>query len=278
MTARINLIRKIYQFFVDIAFEPGKIINERYEITRVIGMGSYGIVYECRNLNTGQKTALKQLRPSKRKNPEEVGMFEKEISIFGVLKHKQIPALQNHFIFEGHRFYVMDFIEGKNLEDVLFRSKRVFTEKESLLLIRRLFEVVDFLHQHDVYHGDLRIANVILQNGFPILIDFGLAENFCAGNHASSSRPSLFKKGKHSMTRLQLQQDDYYDLGDLLLFLLYSSFPGKSKKALPWIEELSLKPSTTLLLKHLLGIDQPYNDAKAIFSDLDICLESCGEI
>ena len=138
----MRAIRKIYQFFVDKPIKEGSVLNDRYKVLSVIGTGSYGIVYLCKDLKTNENRVVKQLRPSKRRNKKEVEMFENEISVLRRLNHKNIPMLFEAFSNNGSLFYVMSFIEGDNLEDQIFLKKNPFNEKESLLILAHLLELV----------------------------------------------------------------------------------------------------------------------------------------
>lgn len=244
----LRSIRKIYQFFVDIPFKEGVILNERYEVLSFIGTGSYGIIYRCKDLKTNDIIGIKQLRPSKRRNKKEIALFENEISILRELNHKNMPTLYKAFLDNEHLFYAMSFIEGENLEELIFLKKKTFNEKESLLFLINLLELIDYLHQKDIYHGDLRIPNILLYNNQPFLIDFGLS--------------------KQSPLNNDMKKQDYYDLGEILLFLLYTTYPSKSKKALPWTEELSIEMETTHLLKKLLQVNGSYSTIQDISADL----------
>ncbi|WP_244886889.1 protein kinase domain-containing protein, partial [Domibacillus aminovorans] len=72
-------------------------MNDQYEVLSVIGTGSYGMVYLCKDLKTKENRVIKQLRPSKRRNQKEVELFENEISILRTLNHKKMPMLYEHF-------------------------------------------------------------------------------------------------------------------------------------------------------------------------------------
>ena len=63
---------KSISFFTIDQLRKGSYLNERYKVLRVIGMGSYGIVYLCKDLKTKENTVVKQLRPSKRRNKKEI--------------------------------------------------------------------------------------------------------------------------------------------------------------------------------------------------------------
>lgn len=253
-------IRKIHQFIVDKPINEAAIINHRYQVLDLIGTGSYGIVYLCRDLQTKEKKVVKQLRPSKRKHRNEIKLFQDEVTILQKLKHHRMPMLYEAFSEKGHYFYVMSYIDGVNLEDEIFLNKKTFTERESLLFIEQVIKVVDSLHNQDIYHLDLRIPNILLINDEPYLIDFGLAKQV-------KSEQSEIKKDE---CKLQ----DYYDLGDILLYLLYTTYSSKSKKALPWTEELSLRKETVSLLKKLLRINKPYTNAQSILNDLYVAVKA----
>ncbi len=264
----IRPIRKMYQFFVDKPLKKAEILNQRYQVLDYIGTGSYGIVYLCRDLNTNENKIIKQLRPSKRNNTNEVKLFYDEIYIIENLEHERMPMFYEAFSERGQYFYVMGYIDGVNLQDEIFLNKKTFREKEALLFIDELIKLVEYLHKTDVYHLDLRIPNIIVKNNEPYLIDFGLAKQ------VKQNQTPAKVKGK-SIEEWKLQ--DYYDVGDILLYLLYTTYSPKTKKALPWTEELSLKKETVILLKRLLRIDKPYSSIESILRDLYAALESFRE-
>ncbi|WP_246202547.1 protein kinase domain-containing protein [Virgibacillus doumboii] len=248
--------RKIKQFFVDIPIKEGAILNNRYEVLRVMGTGSYGIVYLVKDLKTKTNRVVKQLRQSKRRNKTEIDLFKNELSLLRKLDHQNMPFLYEAFSTNGNYFYVMSLVEGDNLEDLIFLHNKKFNEEESLLILEQLLGLVNYLHKNNIFHLDLRIPNMLLKNKELYLIDFGLAKQV-------SSESSHI---------LEMKQQDYYDLGDILLYLLYTTYSSNNKKALPWTEELSLEKETAHLLKRLLRINEPYSDVEEILIDLQAAL------
>lgn len=251
----MHAIRKIYQFFTDKPIKCGVILKDRYEVLHSIGAGSYGLVYLCKDLAENEKRVIKQLRPSKNSKRKEIEMFEHEISLMLQLNHRNIPTIFETFTDNGSLFYVMSYIEGDNLEDLIFLKKKVFNEEESLQVVFHLLEFVNYLHQKDIFHQDVRIPNILERNGEYYLIDLGLAQS-----------------PKNERERQEMKLQDYYDLGDILLYLLYTTYTSTNKKALPWTEELSLKKETVILLKRLLHIDEPYLEIRQISNDLQKAL------
>ncbi|MBX9976563.1 protein kinase [Cytobacillus firmus] len=268
----LQSIRKFYQFFADNPIKEGTLLNSRYEILKVIGSGSYGLVYLCNDLNTKEYRVVKQLRPSKCRAKKEIELFQQEISIMRTLNHINMPIIYDASSNNEYFYYVMSFIEGDNLEDQIFLSKKTFGEKESLIILDKLLELVDYLHKKNIYHRDLRIPNIILKNDEPFLIDFGLSVQRATIDPIHSPSSSLHIKQESVIQEMKHQ--DYYDLGEILLYLLYTTYSSKNKKALPWTEELSLEKGTVNLLKRLLQINEPYTSICEISADLHAALKA----
>lgn len=261
----------MYQFFVDVPLKKGTVLHGRYQVSRVLGTGSYGMVYLCRDLQTNEPEVVKQLRPSKCRSQKEIQLFDNEISILRTVNHKNLPELHEAFSHGGCLFYAMSFIDAANLEDFIFLNKKQFNERESLFFLARLLDVVAYLHQKNIYHQDIRIPNILVKNSELFLIDFGLSKSVTLADPFSTSQNPLQNKEGEA---LKLRQQDYYDLGETLLYLLYTTYSSNNKKALPWTEELSLKKETVYLLKKLLGIHKPYSSDAEISADLQASLKA----
>lgn len=271
----LRSIRKAYQFFVDVPFKAETVLNNRYEVLRVIGTGSYGIVYLCKDLKSEENRVVKQLRPSKRRKKKEVELFERETSILRTLQHKNMPTFYEAFSSDGSLFYVMSFIEWDNLEDQIFSNKKTFNENESLVFLEKLLEIIDYLHQKNIFHQDLRIPNILVKNNEPFLIDFGLSKQRVSV--APIQKPSSIRLSKLEGT-LEMKQQDYYDLGEVLLYLLYTTYSSKKKKALPWTEELSLEKETVYLLQRLLQLKDSYSTCSGILADLRTAIKATEKL
>ncbi|AVR00924.1 hypothetical protein OBCHQ24_18605 [Oceanobacillus iheyensis] len=247
------MIKKVRQRIMDHQYSIDQTLAGRYKIEKVLQNGSYGIIYLCWNLDDNQRCVVKQMRKSKRK--ENAENYKKETTILQMLDHAGIPKLIETFVYEDEQFFSMEFVEGKNVEDTLFDSKQQYSEKECLEIVKKLTVIICYIHEKGVFHGDIRIPNVLLHNDELHLIDFGLAQNLHTDDKAKEHQE-------------QLAHDDFFDIGDFLLFLLYSSYEGETKRNRPWTEELSLHPKTAHLLKRLLQIESPYHQCEAILTDI----------
>jgi len=151
---------------------PGTVIADRYEIVQLAGVGGMAEVYRARDKRTGQRVALKILLdgPS-----TDEGRFDREIAALGALEHPGIVRLLDHGTLSfGARFLVMEWLEGEDLEQTLFRGR--MSLEQTLVLGRRIAEALAAAHASGVVHRDLKPANVFLVDhrpDQPKLVDYG---------------------------------------------------------------------------------------------------------
>ncbi|WP_350255363.1 serine/threonine-protein kinase [Bacillus halotolerans] len=252
-------LKQLKKLLFDRPLKNGLLLNNQYKIEECLGMGGYGLVYVCTDVHTQTPYVLKQLRPTKAKKQKERVRFQQEIGLLKSINHPQIPAFIEDFSIDGQACYVMQLVEGDNIEELLFFQKQPFTELMALQLVSQLLDIVEYLHERLIFHTDIRTPNIMMNHGNVCLIDFGLAKQL---SHEEDEELKLRK------------QDDFFDLGETLLFLLYSQYKGKKKKNATWLEELTLTKEVTLLLKKLLGIDEEYQHTASIREDLKRAIQS----
>lgn len=151
-------------------------------------------------------------------------MFQNEMEIMKQLLHPNMPAIIENFSDDDqHLYYVMTFIGGENMEEQIFTRQQSFSEEESLRVLEQLLQMVQYLHAKGIYHQDLRIPNILINDGELYLIDFGLS--VCESEVSqATSQSDLCKRIE------QLRLQDYYDLGEILLYLLYTTYTPTNKK------------------------------------------------
>ncbi|HEY7347278.1 MAG TPA: serine/threonine-protein kinase [Ktedonobacterales bacterium] len=165
---------------------PGTIIQERYEINRVIGIGGMGAVYRVRDLRFKDAVkwdALKEMIIKFADNLDQqtrMRNFEREANLLASLNHPLIPKVNDFFAESNRAYLVLDYIQGKNLEDVLMETNGFLDEQLVAGWAIQICEVLTYLHNFrplPVIFRDLKPSNVMLtpQNQ-TMLIDFGIAK------------------------------------------------------------------------------------------------------
>jgi serine/threonine-protein kinase len=245
------------QVWVDRPYLPGAMAGP-YRIKSVLGVGSYGIAYLADN--GGTEVVLKQVKPSLRNHPKGEAMQRYEQKVLQSLDHPQIPKVLDHFQYKKDSFLVMSYMKGQTLEELIFEKHRAFTEYEAVSLVKKIADIVHYLHQRGIIHRDVRIPNVILSGGTPYLIDFGLARFLGDAPTYVSEQLGSYPEEKRLKRKVE-PASDLYAFGHFLLFLLYSAYsPADGQPERSWEEELTLSPQLRLMIRRLLQIDPPYAD------------------
>jgi serine/threonine protein kinase len=257
--------RSMYEAWIDFPEKEGKMIVGQYRIHRFLGKGSYGLTYLCRHVQSGEEIVVKQAKPSKGKLGRD--LLSREIDILGQLEHPSIPRCLASFEYRKQMYMVIEYVQGQTVEDLIFERGAVFSESEALNTVRRLMEIVRFVHEKGYVHLDIRIPNVMLEGEQLHLIDFGLASRLGEPVRAE------FGSGEEAMKRRTADvSTDLYAIGHFLLFMLYSAYdPGNSGQEdnSGWEEELRVSMKTKRMIRKLLQIDPPYTDAEAVIGELD---------
>ncbi len=216
----------------------------KYRIVQRIGEGRYGVCFLAED-EEGRRLILKKLKPRFFKWSKDSDTLE--IKILSRLCHPGIPKLLG--IVNEKDFYglVLELKYGDTLETMLFKHKRRFSNFEIFNIGQQLIEIVKYLHEKGIVHRDIRIPNVLFNEDMVSLIDFGLA-------------------GWEDQ-RYYVWDIDFAFLGDLLLYLLYSTHKKESYKNRPWYEELPLTLAQRIFLKRLLKLAEPYRNINDIAAD-----------
>ncbi|WP_198008162.1 serine/threonine protein kinase [Bacillus sp. SG-1] len=234
---------------------------EDYVVKSLLGKGSYGTAYLVENITDGRLAVIKRLRPYKRLIDPSGKLLFREADILNRLESAHFPKLISVGKQGKVPYLIMDFFEGKTVDQLIFDEGKSFDEKESLTLVKEVVEVVSSLHVKGIVHRDLRIPNVILSEGTLKIIDFGLAVEM-------ENNDSGLLKHRDYMREKSVRAD-FYALGHFLLFLLYSSYKSDSRKEKSWEDELDLTPPTKEVLRKLLQIEQPFADSHELLDSLE---------
>jgi serine/threonine protein kinase len=173
---------------------PGTILQERYEISAVLGLGGMGAVYEARDLRFSAVTkiiAVKEMNNSAadpRLRRMGIQNFEREANILASLSHPAIPKIFDYFSESNRSYLILEFIEGQNLEDVLDTHQQPFTQEEAVDWALQICDVLAYLHSQKppVIFRDIKPGNLMLKpDGRIMVIDFGIAKVFEHGQRGT---------------------------------------------------------------------------------------------
>lgn len=145
-----------------------------YQIEAVLGQGAVAVVYRARSPQ-GRQVALKVLTDAAASQRRIRELFQSEYRITRRLNHPGVVRALDAGEIDGHPFMAMEVVAGKTLQDFVRKDKGL-GEAPSIDIIRQLANTLDYVHQQDVVHRDLKPTNIfVTQDGRALLFDFGTA-------------------------------------------------------------------------------------------------------
>ena len=146
-------------------------IADRYRILEEIGRGGTATVYLAEDLKLGRRVAMKVLRPVPGYEP---GRFLREIRIAAGLAHPQILPLHDSGEWDGLLYFVMPYAGCETLRDRVAAEGQLPIDT-ALRIVRAVAAALAYAHRHGIVHRDIKPENILLQEGEPVIADFGVA-------------------------------------------------------------------------------------------------------
>ena len=184
------------------ALAPGTRIEE-FVVEGELQSGGFGVTYLAQDRSLGRRVAIKEYLPREwgaRRADGSVGprsssheedyrwgltRFLEEARTLARLDHARIVRVHRVIEAWGTAYMVMEYVEGRNLEEAL-QAEGSWPEARVRALLEELLPGVELVHDAGLVHRDIKPANVMLRwDGTPVLIDFGAAR-YAAGVHSRS--------------------------------------------------------------------------------------------
>lgn len=213
----------------------GQVVDSKYRLISVMGIGGMGIVYEAQHQFLGRRVALKILHPRYLDRLEEFQRFLREARAVGAIGHRSIVEVFDAGFLDGTTPYlVMERLVGENLEEYIER-KQTLSAKRTFRIGYEVLRGLDVAHNKKILHCDMKPANVFIvrdqENRTGVkLLDFGISKLVVGGRAQAVDEPTGFVFGSPSyMAPEQVvggdldQRTDIYAVGAIV----YEALMGK---------------------------------------------------
>ena len=204
-----------------------------YHVDHLIAEGGTAKVYWGIDLRSGFPVAIKELKIRHFKNPAIRQKFkEVEAQMYLYLPHPNIPKLVDFIDLKDKElmYIVMEFVEGRTLEDYIYREIGLIPEQKALPMFVEILDTVAYIHNNGYLHLDIKSNNVMIQpNGKLKLIDLGIASRMSeASNSTGFGTPAYMPPEQSEMGHCG-KYTDVFALGVMLFEMLTGSLPFTSQ-------------------------------------------------
>lgn len=212
---------------------PGALLQNRYEIQRQLSQGGMGTVFLASDRRLGSTVVLKQTLYNQARF---LKAFLGEAQLLANLRHPHLPLVTDFFSEGDGHFLVMQFIPGKDLNELLEERRAAelgpFPIDQVMRWADQLLDALEYLHRHDppIVHRDLKPQNLKrTPEGNIMLLDFGLAKG--AAGDMSQASPSIHGYTQEYASLEQIRgvgtdpRSDLYSLAATLYHLLTGEPP-----------------------------------------------------
>ena len=269
----------------------GQKINDRYQIIKSIGEGGMANVYLAYDTILDRDVAVKVLRGDLANDEKFVRRFQREALNASSLSHPNIVEVYDVGDDNGQYFIVMEYIEGKNLKDLL-KKRGKLTVSEVVDIMSQIADGLSVAHDSYIIHRDIKPQNImILENGLIKITDFGIA---MALNATQLTQTNSVMGSVHYLPPEQASgkgstlKSDIYSMGILMYELLTGKLPYRGdnaveialkhlKEPLPSIkdeiDDIPQSVENVILKSAAKNPKNRYNDAREMYEDLKTVLD-----
>ncbi len=205
-------------------------LADHYAVQQKLGEGGMALVYLAHDVKHDRQVAIKVLRPDL---AASIGAdrFLKEIRHTAKLSHPHILPLYDSGNADGLLFYVMPFVEGESLNDLIKREKQLSID-EAVRITREVAEALGHAHSYGLVHRDIKPDNILMSGGHAIVADFGISKALteAGGDQLTQTGTSVgtpaYMSPEQAMGNPDLDgRSDIYSLGCVLYQLLVGDIP-----------------------------------------------------
>jgi serine/threonine protein kinase len=237
----------------------GQILDHKYRVEEMIGLGGMGAVWAAVNKRTGKRVVLKMLLQSLVDDDNARERFRREALATGRINHPNVVTVFDVFEHEGRDCLVMEHLVGETLADRLKRTGPIEPDEAFPLLLPALRGVAA-AHAHQVVHRDLKPHNIFLCTGADgdyvttKVLDFGISKILGPASEGQDltvsgkamGTPAYMAPELVSGDRVASRRTDVYGFGAVLYETLSGHRPFEGLSGIPLFEQIAKTPPTPL--------------------------------
>jgi len=229
-------------------------LESKYRITRELGRGGMATVYLAEDLRHGRDVAVKVLHPDL-SSALGADRFLREIRLAARLNHPHILPLFDSGEAEGFLYYVMPYIEGESLRDLMNREGKL-TVDHACHIARSVAGALDYANRNKIVHRDIKPENIMINEGEAMVMDFGIAKALTAASNETLTQIGMvvgtpaYVSPEQAAGEAEIDgRSDQYSLGCVVFEMLSGERPFSGPTAQAVLNKRFTEPTPSLRQK-----------------------------
>lgn len=214
-------------------YNPNDLFANRYLLLEKIGIGGFSEVWKAQDqMAEDTVVAIKIYAPERGMDELGLKQFRREYAVVLNLNHRHLLTARHFDVYNGSPYLVMPFIDGGSVYNDMMENGP-WSEEKMAKLITQMAEALDFLHDHDVLHQDIKPDNILIdKRGNYLLTDFGISSRLRSSLRKSTTTGKAMTVAYAPPERFHGTQEAQ-EAGDIFSFgvLLYELAVGD----VPWM-------------------------------------------
>lgn len=177
-------VESFHDWYYALKYASEKQIKDYYAFVKTIGEGHFGKVLLAKDRRTREKFAVKVIKKDTTELRSQT-LIQRELDILRLVNHHNIVRLFDLFDHEDRLYFVLEYMSGGALYEVISSKNIQFNEEKASLIVRDILQGLAYLHEKGIVHRDVKPENILTTGKtWPFtskLADFGLSNFLNAG-------------------------------------------------------------------------------------------------
>lgn len=222
----------------------------QYEIKQKVGQGGMSHVYKAYQPALDRFVAVKVLSPALAEQPGFTARFQREARLVARLNHPNILPVHDFGVQDGYNYLVMRYVENSTTLGDLIQQDISLDHLIDYLL--QVADALNYAHSHDIIHRDVKPSNVLIDNQWALLSDFGLVKMAAGTSELTGTGMSIgtpaYMSPEQATGKAVDHRTDIYALGIILYKILTGTIPHDADTPLATLIKRSTEPVPPLRL------------------------------